>query len=90
MSEQSGYLLSQILRFGRLLRLMGVSASLRQMLDLVEAIQYVPITDELNFRCAARAMLVHRREDLLVFEQAFDIFWHQRRYRPTPAAKPTC
>jgi uncharacterized protein with von Willebrand factor type A (vWA) domain len=84
MSEQGGKLLSQILRFGRLLRLMGVSASLRQMLDLVEATQYVPISDELNFYCAARAMLVHRREDLPIFDQAFAIFW---RSLPQAAAK---
>ncbi len=49
MSEAGGNLLGQILRFGRLLRLMGISASLRQMLDLVDATKYVPISDELNF-----------------------------------------
>jgi uncharacterized protein len=83
MSETRVNLLGQILRFGRLLRLMGVSASLRQMLDLVEATQYVPITEELNFYCAARAMLVHRREDLPVFDQAFEIFWHA--FDPSPS-----
>jgi uncharacterized protein len=75
MSETGGRLLSQLLRFGRLLRLMGVPASLRQMLDLVEATQYVPITDRVNFYFAARAVLVHRREDLPLFDQAFAIFW---------------
>jgi uncharacterized protein with von Willebrand factor type A (vWA) domain len=72
---QGGYLLGHILRFGRMLRLMGVQVSLRQMLDLVEATQYVPITEQLNFYCAARALLVNRREDLPVFDQAFEIFW---------------
>ena len=84
MSEAGGNLLGQILRFGRLLRLMGVSASLRQMLDLVDATKYVPISEELNFYCAARVMLVHRREDLPVFDQAFAMFW---RSQPQAAAK---
>ena len=75
MSENEGRLLGHLLRFGRLLRLMGVPLSLRQMLDLVEATQYVPITDASSFYCAARAMLVHRREDLPVFDQAYAIFW---------------
>lgn len=70
-----GYLLGHILRFGRMLRLMGVAVSLRQVLDLVEATHYVPITEPLNFYCAARALLVNRREDLAVFDQAFEIFW---------------
>lgn len=75
---QSGYLLGQLLRFGRLLRVMGVETSLRQMLDLVEALEYVSIADRLDFYCATRALLVTRREDLLVFDQAFAIFWNMR------------
>jgi hypothetical protein len=46
--------LGHILRFGQLLRLMGVQVSLRQMLDLVEATRYVPVTEQFNFYCAAR------------------------------------
>ena len=75
LNKGDGYLLAHLLRFGRLLRLMGVQVSLRQMLDLVEALEVVPITGQLNFYCAARALLVNRREDLPVFDQAFEIFW---------------
>ena len=73
--NRPGYLLGHVLRFGRMLRLMGVQVSLRQMLDLVEATRYVPVTEQLNFYCAARALLVNRREDLPVFDQAFEMFW---------------
>ena len=68
-------LLGQLLRFGQLLRLMGLQVSLRQMLDLVEATEHVPITDKYDFYCAARALLVVRREDLPVFDEAFALFW---------------
>ncbi len=57
---------------------MGVETSLRQMLDLVAALEYVSIANRLDFYCAARALLVMRREDLLVFDQAFAIFWGRR------------
>ena len=83
MSAPGGNLLGQILRFGKLLRLMGVATSLRQMLDLVEATRYVPITEAMNFYCAARATLVHRREDLPIFDQAFNIFWRSRPEAPS-------
>jgi uncharacterized protein len=82
---ERGYLLGQLLRFGRLLRVMGVETSMRQMLELVEALKYVSVTDQLDFYCAARALLVSRREDLLVFDQAFAIFWHMQA---SAAAKP--
>ncbi len=68
-------LLGQLLRFGRLLRLMGLQVSLRQMLDLVEATEHVRIADKYDFYCAARALLVVRREDLPVFDEAFALFW---------------
>jgi len=80
---EGSYLLGHILRFGRMLRLMGVQVSVRQMLDLVEAIQHVSITEPLNFYYAARALLVNRREDLPVFDQAFKIFWRSIPQPPT-------
>ncbi len=72
-SNPRGYLLGHLLRFGQMLRLMGVAVSLRQVLDLVEATHHVPITEQLNFYCAARALLVNRREDLPVFDQALGL-----------------
>ena len=75
LNRSEGYLLAHILRFGQMLRLMGVPVSLRQMLDLVEATRHVPIAEQLNFYCAAQALLVNCREDLPIFDQAFSVFW---------------
>jgi uncharacterized protein len=72
---RGGYLLGHVLRFGQLLRLMGVEVSTRQVLDLVEALEHVPIDSRFDFYHTCRALLVNRREDFLVFEQAFQIFW---------------
>jgi len=75
LNRGDGYLLAHLLRFGQMLRLMGVPVSLRQMLDLAEATCYVPITEQLNFYYAAQALLVNCREDLPIFDQAFSVFW---------------
>lgn len=84
-----GHLLAHILQFGRMLRLMGVNVSLSQMLDLVTALGYVSITDRDSFYYSARALLVNRREDLPVFDQAFRIFWEMQQPEKRDPTKPT-
>ncbi len=74
-AAHGGYLLGHLLRFGQLLRLMGIEVSTRQVLDLVEALEHVPVDNRFDFYHTCRALLVNRREDFLVFEQAFQVFW---------------
>jgi len=73
--NSGGHLLGHLLRFGQLLRVMGVEVSTGQILDLVEALEFVPITDHADFYHTCQALLVNRREDFLVFDQAFHLFW---------------
>ena len=75
LSHEGGYLLGHLLRFGRLLRLMGVGANLSQMLELVRALRIVPITNKRDFYYTARALLVTRHEDYPLFDQAFQLYW---------------
>mgnify|MGYP005835630691 CR=1 FL=1 len=82
-----GHLLAHVLQFGRLLRIMGVNVSLSQMLDLVKALGYVSITDRDSFYYSARALLVNRREDLPIFDQAFRLFWEMQQ--PPEKRDPT-
>ncbi|MCL7451685.1 MAG: VWA domain-containing protein [Anaerolineae bacterium] len=70
-----GYLLGHLLRFGQLLRVMGMDVSTRQVLDLVEALEHVPIIQRVDFYHTCKALLVNRREDFLVFDQAFNLLW---------------
>ncbi len=74
-AQEGGYLLGHLLRFGQLLRVMGVDVSTRQVLDLVEALEHVAITERFDFYNTCKVLLVNRREDFLVFDQAFQIFW---------------
>ncbi len=68
-------LLRHLLRFGRLLRLMGVTVNLSQVLELVRALDVVPITRRGDFYFAARALLVTRHEEYGLFDQAFSLYW---------------
>jgi hypothetical protein len=80
------HLLQNLLVFGRLLRTLGLEVHMGRMLDVVEALQHVDLgaRDEVYYTC--RALLVHRQEDLALFERAFDAFWRGRRGIPFDTA----
>jgi uncharacterized protein with von Willebrand factor type A (vWA) domain len=71
-------LLDNLLYFGRLLRRAGIDVHPGRMIDVVEALGHVNLAtrDEVYHTC--RALLVHRREQLAVFDAVFDNFWRQR------------
>lgn len=74
-TSQPGHLLQHVLAFTYLLREMGVDVSPGEALEMVRALEYVPITDREGFRATARCTLIRRREDLPVFDMAFAFFW---------------
>ena len=53
-----------------------------RMLDLLTALQYIDIgaRDEVYYTC--RTLLVHRREDLPVFDRTFELFWRRPDAQP--------
>ncbi|MCB9128937.1 MAG: VWA domain-containing protein [Ardenticatenales bacterium] len=75
--RSDGNLLAHLLRFTRLLRLMGVSTSFGQTISLVDALPHVPLTDKRDFYMAARALLLVRHEDYPIFDQAFQLYWRR-------------
>ena len=76
------HLAENILVFGRLLRALGLDVHMGRMLDVLRALQHVNIgaRDEVYHTC--RTLLVHRRDDLRVFDRAFDVFWNRRDPKP--------
>ena len=76
-------LLENLLFFGRLLRRAGIDVHPGRMIDVVEALGHVNLAarDEVFHTC--RALLVHRPEQLAVFDLAFDRFWRQQLGRPS-------
>ena len=65
--------------FGRFLRALGLEVHVGRLIDVVEALQHVDLGTRDDVYHTCRALLVHRRDDLSIFDQAFDAFWRQRR-----------
>jgi uncharacterized protein with von Willebrand factor type A (vWA) domain len=80
MSEAgSGNLMTHLLAFGYLLREMGVAVSAGQMVDVAAAVGPLPVTNRKDFKAALRCMLIVRREDLPLFDMAFEFYWRFSR-----------
>jgi uncharacterized protein len=70
-------LLNNLLVFGRLLRREGIDVHPGRMLNVVEALAHVDLAarDEVYYAC--RALLVHRHEQLAIFDRIFAAFWRK-------------
>jgi uncharacterized protein with von Willebrand factor type A (vWA) domain len=73
----SGNLLYNLVLFGRLLRGLGLDVNPGRMIDLVQALEYIEIGRKADFYHAARSLLVHRQEDIPLFDEAFEAFWRK-------------
>lgn len=74
----NGNLLHNLVLFGRLLRRLGLDVNPGRVIDLLQALEYVPIGYKQDFYYTSRSLLVHRKEDLPLFDQAFELFWRKR------------
>ena len=70
----TGHLLRNMVLFGRLLRSVGVNVTSIQIVDLVNGLEHIDITNRTDFKNSARTILVNRPEHLQLFDQAFDLF----------------
>jgi uncharacterized protein len=61
--------------FGRLLRRSGIDVHVGRLIDVTEALQHIDLAarDEVYHTC--RALLVHRQDQLAIFDRAFRMFW---------------
>ncbi len=72
-----GHILHNLLLFGRLLRRMGLDVHVGRMLDAVAVIDDIGLAKKGDFRATLRTLLVHRKDDLALFDEAFEVFWRQ-------------
>jgi hypothetical protein len=77
MANNPGNLLHNLLLFGRLLRALGLDVNLGRMIDLVHALDHVQIGNKSDFYHTARSLLVHNKEDIPLFDEAFELFWRK-------------
>lgn len=88
-------LLDNLLIFERLLRRAGARTHGGRLADLVQALEHVDLGSRDEVYHACRALLVHRHDQIAVFDVAFAAFWRERhaqlpgqRPRDTHAAEP--
>ena len=67
--------------FGRLLRRAGLSVDPEQARTFIRAIELLGVWRKQDVKAAGRTVFVRRREDLPVFDEAFELFWRRRGAR---------
>lgn len=75
--DTPGHILHSLMLFGEVLRRLGLDFGSGNMLDLVRATEEISIGRKQDFRLAARCLLVHRKQDLSLFDEAFQVFWRR-------------
>ncbi|MFO7538784.1 MAG: VWA domain-containing protein [Chloroflexota bacterium] len=76
-TNSTGKLLHNMVLFGRLLRALGMDVNPGRMIDLVQALDHIEIGQRSDFYHTCRSLLVHHKDDLPLFDQAFTLFWYK-------------
>jgi uncharacterized protein with von Willebrand factor type A (vWA) domain len=69
---------ANLLRFAELLRRGGLDIHGGRMPDAIAALERVGVRRRDDVQAALRCLLIHRREDIPFFDEAFDRFWRAR------------
>jgi uncharacterized protein with von Willebrand factor type A (vWA) domain len=72
---ESSALVHNLLVFGRVLRAAGVHVHRERMVDAIQATEWIGLRSRTDLRATLSSLLVHRHEDLAVFNHAFDLFF---------------
>jgi uncharacterized protein with von Willebrand factor type A (vWA) domain len=68
-------LVTNLLLFGRVLRAAGLHVHHGRLVDAIRALEWIGVGSRTDVRAVLRALLVHRHDDLPVFDEAFDLFF---------------
>ncbi len=74
-------LAANLVAFGRLLRRAGLAVDADQTRRFATVLPLVGLARRTDVKAAARTVYVRRREDLAVFDAAFDLFWRRSTAR---------
>jgi uncharacterized protein with von Willebrand factor type A (vWA) domain len=69
------HFVENLLVFGRILRREGIDVHPGRMLDVIEALGQINLSARDEVYHACRALLVHRHEQLAIFDRVFAAFW---------------
>jgi uncharacterized protein with von Willebrand factor type A (vWA) domain len=72
-------LLDNLLTFGRVLRQAGIDIHGGRMPEIVDALAHVDLASRAEVYHTCRTLLVHRKDQIAIFDVAFDAFWRAHR-----------
>jgi uncharacterized protein with von Willebrand factor type A (vWA) domain len=72
-----GALFNNLIRFGRVLQSAGLDVHAGRMIDVAQALDHIDIARRADFHQTLRTLLVHRPQDLPVFDEMFRAFWRE-------------
>jgi uncharacterized protein with von Willebrand factor type A (vWA) domain len=75
MDYGAGRLIENLVYFGRALRAAGLPVGPGKLIDAVEALRTVGLSRRDDFYWALHSVLVSRRDQRPIFDQAFHVFW---------------
>ena len=75
MDPSDGRLIENLIHFGRALRAAGMAIGPGKLIHAVEAVRTVGLSRRDDFYWALHAVLVSRRDQRPLFDQAFHLFW---------------
>ncbi len=75
MTRTDGRLIENLVYFGRTLRAVGLQVGPGKLIDAVEALRTVGLSRRDDFYWALHSVLVARRDQRPLFDQAFHLFW---------------
>src|SRR5438477_3022924 len=75
MNNRDGRLIENLIYFGRTLRAAGLPVGPGKLIDAVEALRAVGVSRRDDFYWALHSVLVSRRDQRPIFDQAFHLFW---------------
>lgn len=69
---------ANLLAFGRVLKQLGMRVSLSQVVDASRSLEFVDIGRRNDFQAVLRSNFVSGKEEIALFDRAFDCFWRHR------------
>ena len=71
------HLFNNLLHFGQVLHTLGLDVHAGRMSDVAAALAHIDIGKKQDFYFTLRSLLIHRHQDIAIFDQAFLAFWRR-------------
>ncbi|HLA43389.1 MAG TPA: VWA domain-containing protein, partial [Aggregatilineales bacterium] len=74
---QGGQLLHNLVMFGHVCRVLGMDISPNRMIEVAQALELIHLAHKQDVYHVMKSMIVTRRQDIPLFDEAFKLFWRK-------------